>query len=360
VLVVAKSLATGGAERLISELASLPETPEFTYEYAYVASDGARFANVIRSNGRTIHDLGGSENEFDLAWVLRLWKVIRQGHYDVIHTHAPSTSALVRVLNRLSAFHRASLVHTAHNRWSKSHFVTRTLNRLTLGLCDAIVAVSADTASSYPRRTQLKVHLIIHGINIERFAQIGRHRPPHLIVGTAARLVPIKNLDLLIKAATQINSPSNWQMHVAGHGPERARLELLVESLGLSHRISFLGEVENIAGFLDTLSIFALSSTVEGLPVALMEAMASGLPIVSTEVGGIPQMIGDSGGGFLVPSNSITVFAAALQQLIDSPVQRRSMGDAARRRSFYFDVRRSRTELEDLYTNILNHSDLLN
>lgn len=120
-------------------------------------------------------------------------------------------------------------------------------------------------------------------------------------------------------------------LFVVGDGPERAPLALLAEQLGLKEHINFTGFVKEVAQYFHLAHFFVLPSRSEGLPNALLEAMACGLPAVATHVGGIPKVVIDGETGLLVPPDDEEALADAIKRLLDSPSLCRKMGKAARR-----------------------------
>lgn len=151
------------------------------------------------------------------------------------------------------------------------------------------------------------------------------------VVGTVARLVSQKRIDRLLRAFAQL--PNNYHCVIAGDGDERESLTRLSASLGLSGRVHFLGHRENKGDVLDALDLFVLTSDREGLSNAMLEAMAFGLPIVSTPVSGagealLPDLEGRAPG--LISTFDETSVAASIASLLGEPELRRRMGEAAR------------------------------
>jgi len=128
-----------------------------------------------------------------------------------------------------------------------------------------------------------------------------------------------------------------------------------VAALGLQGRVRFLGIRADVADILRASDMFVLSSRVEGNLMSVMEAMAAGLPVVSTAVGGVPELVREGVTGLLVPSEDAEALAQAMQALVDDPVRRQAMGAAARQYAMaHFDIRHTVRGYEQLYESLLN------
>jgi glycosyltransferase involved in cell wall biosynthesis len=360
VLVLSKSFEIGGAERMIADLALLPETDDCSYEYAYLwPLKNDVFFQLIRSAGRPVKGLGTSKSELDIRWLFRLRKYLKRARFDVIHTHAASTSSLVRLVC-LTLRHRPFQVYTEHSVWETSRFLTNIANRLTLPLCDALVAVSAFTAASYPSNYSKAFSVVPPGISRDRIIgavdQDLSDRMQNLkertsfLVGTAARLVPVKNVPVLISAIASLrNSGHSVGCVIAGDGPEFQSLISLVEELDLSGLVLFLGYIEQVGAMLSLIDAFVLSSLHEGAPVSIMEAMAAGVPVIATGVDGVNELFTDGQEGYLIPINNPTGIANAVSKLIENPDLCASLGEAASQRSRVYNIVNTRDALEVIY-----------
>jgi glycosyltransferase involved in cell wall biosynthesis len=169
------------------------------------------------------------------------------------------------------------------------------------------------------------------------------------------RLSPEKDVETLLHAiAIAVRTCPVLRLEVAGDGPCRADLEQLTAELRLGDHVRFLGDVRDIPALLARASLFALPSLTEGVSLTLLEAMARGLPVVATRVGGNPEVVLDEETGLLVPARSPAELAGAVLRLWRDRGAARRMGLAARRRAEqYFDVRRMVAGYEDLYAQLL-------
>jgi glycosyltransferase involved in cell wall biosynthesis len=174
-----------------------------------------------------------------------------------------------------------------------------------------------------------KVETVLNGIDTVRYADSSPRAGVRAgfgiaasdrVVGTVGRLNEVKSQNLLLKAVAALG-PDHNDVHVllVGDGPERRSLEQLASDLGLGLRTHFAGYQRNPERFLPAMDIFALTSRLEGLPLALLEAWAAGLPIVSSAVGGVPKIVVDGENGMLFPNGDTSALTTALRTVLANP-----------------------------------------
>ena len=175
------------------------------------------------------------------------------------------------------------------------------------------------------------------------------------IVGTACRLVPSKGVDTLIRSIAVLREQiPTVRLEIAGAGPDQDRLESLVRASGLADRVKFLGWQDNLAAVMAQWAVFALPSMDEGLPIVVLEAMASSLPVVASARGGLPEVVEDGRTGWLVPPNNPEALAERLLVPLLNREQRRVMGAAGRARvEQHFSQARMIDEIAQIYSEIL-------
>lgn len=176
------------------------------------------------------------------------------------------------------------------------------------------------------------------------------------VVVSVARLDTVKGLGLLIQATSQlIDAGIDMDLVLIGDGPDRKELAHLVDALGISAHVHFLGyrSPTEVARRLAVSDVFALPSFAEGVPVSLMEAMASGLPVVATNVGGVSELVDDGTNGYLIPPGSAEILASRIELLLKSRELRESMGRAGREKVAR--VHNSAREAEKLRAAVIRH-----
>jgi glycosyltransferase involved in cell wall biosynthesis len=147
-----------------------------------------------------------------------------------------------------------------------------------------------------------------------------------------ARLRTVKNHNALIRAFAGIGTQAGARLLVAGDGELRNELEALAQQLGVASQVQFLGERDDVAQILAASDAFVLSSHSEGIPLSVLEAMAAGLPVIATSVGGLPEVVRNGIEGLLVPTGNIEALESAMGQLAGDSAARRAMSRAAAER----------------------------
>jgi glycosyltransferase involved in cell wall biosynthesis len=185
------------------------------------------------------------------------------------------------------------------------------------------------------------VAVIPYGIDVDTFAPAQRQRREDVpIIGAVARLSPEKGLEFLLRAVALLRDRADREYKpelklnvvLAGDGPSRESLEWLTAELRLDHRVRFLGEVahEDVPRVLESFDVFAMPSTAEGFGVSALEASAMELPVIASDVHGIPDVVVSGETGILTPPRDVEAIADAIARLIEDPALRRRMGSAGR------------------------------
>ncbi len=358
VLWLSKGLGQGGMERLLVTHARLGDRDRFDYRAAYLVDRPHSVVAELEQLDVPVHRLGPGP-----AWPLQVLSLVRQEGIDVVHVHSPSVAAEVRPVLRIGA-PRVRIVYTEHNRWDRYATPTRLANRATYGLDHRTLAVSDDCRSSVTPRLRRRVRTLTHGIDVPAVAA---HRSDRVevrreldiaddivVVGTVANLRAQKNYPLLLRTAAEVTAARpDVRFIAAGQGPLEHELARLHDELGLGDRFRFLGFRADVHRVMSAFDLFCLSSDHEGLPVAVMEAKALGLPVVATDVGGLREAVTDGVDGRLVPAGDGGALARALLELVDDPVARTRMGEAAMSSADRFGAQRAVDAIESTYAEVL-------
>ncbi len=239
----------------------------------------------------------------------------------------------------------------------------RVANRCTLGLDDATIAVSEEVRSSMGQR-QADVEVIVHGIDTRHVrrhltertavrAELGIGDDDVLAV-TVANLRRAKGYPTLIEAARLVaDQEPSIHFVAAGQGPLEDELRARVTAAGLDARFRMLGYVPDAARLIAGADLLVLASDHEGLPLAVMEALALGVPVVATRVGGIPELVEDQVNGLLVPPGDPAALAAGIGALADTPTRRR-LAAGADARGAQVDGDAAVVRLDEIYAELAN------
>ena len=212
----------------------------------------------------------------------------------------------------------------------------RWLTRYALSRADCITATGLHLATETTRYTPraAPVTVVPYGVDLARFTPVPREGHGSIVIGAASRLGPEKGLSYLIETFSILRGRYGGRvtLRIAGEGPERKKLEAQIAKLGLQDSVELLGWLDHNAlpAFLQTLDVFALPSTWEGFGVSAIEASAMELPVVASNIHGIPDAVRDGFTGLLVPAADPASLADALRRLIEDPALRRRLGKAGR------------------------------
>jgi glycosyltransferase involved in cell wall biosynthesis len=250
-------------------------------------------------------------------------------------------------------------VTTEHNEWTSHHRVTRALNRATIGLDDHVFAVSEQVRASMSKAIARQTEVLRHGVDVDdlrarRDERVAARRalevkPDQVVIGTVANLRTNKDYPTLLAAAGRVAAVHPEILFVSvGQGPLAEDVASLRDSLGLGERFRFLGYREDPIEVLAGCDVFCLASRFEGLPIALLEALALGLPAVVTSVGAMPDVVCDGESGLVVPPGDPARLADALIEMLD-PERRRRMGETALERSRSFGIRPAVERQQEIY-----------
>ncbi len=255
---------------------------------------------------------------------------------EVVHTHGYKADIYAAIAWRGK---RPALVSTCHT-WYDNDFALRlygAADRWVLRRFDAVVAVSEEVrarllAAHVPAKC---IWFVRNGVDLQRFAVAvatrKRSRPAdgRLRVGLVGRLAPEKGIDIFLHAAALVLQCSpEISFTVAGDGPERTKLQEVIANLHLQGKVTLLGRQGDMAAFYSTIDLLVSSSFQEGLPIALLEGMASGLPIVATRVGAVPDLVLHEKTGLLVEAGQPAALAAAILRFASEPVRGEEFGRA--------------------------------
>lgn len=312
----------------------------------------------------------GKGSGFDGRMYHRLHRVLREHRPDIVHTHL---QVLRYALPSLVLLKDISTLHTVHNLAEREiEPRARCIQRCALNHGVVPVAVSQEVALSLQRLYGTRhCRIIANGIRTKDFASPRTtrrewraregFRDDQILLVCVARFWPQKNHALLLKAFAQgpVADP-NAHLVLVGEGILQEQLKEQAKNLALNGQVHFLGVRNDIPDLLGAADVFVLGSDWEGNPLSVMEAMAAGLPIVSTAAGGVPELLTSGKEGFLVQPGDLQGLANSMTALLRKPDAGRWMGAAAAQRAKeHFDVSTMIREYEQLYEEMIGHSHRL-
>jgi glycosyltransferase involved in cell wall biosynthesis len=350
---VSMSLKTGGLERLLVDFSRFHNHERFAMQFVGLSGDGQP-AEDIRSAGCFVRVLNESVKIRKLRTIAELANVLRAGRIQVVHTHNTYAHFYGALAAKLAGV--PVIVNTQHGRgcgkgW-KAKWQFRIANRLTR----QVVGVSRDAAllcQSDDPHSREKIIAIWNGINLDRFTYVGPKLVPTAI--SVARLSKEKDFPTLLEAVRHVlPHVPDFRLQIVGDGPERTTIEKKISELNLGNHIELLGERHDVAQLLTQAGFFVSATRTEGVSLTLLEAMAVGLPIVTTSVGGNPEVVLDGRTGRLVPDGDPLALARAMIDMCGDRGSWTLMGLLGRQRvEENFEIRNMIGCYETLYEELL-------
>ncbi|HOG19182.1 MAG TPA: glycosyltransferase family 4 protein [Salinivirgaceae bacterium] len=352
-------------------------------------ADSLFILESIGVKGQVIEEMRRSLNPLnDLRSFRKILKIIKEYKPDIVHTHASKAGTLGRLAAWFSGV--PVIVHTYHGHVFHSYFnvfktlIFKTIERFLARQSSAIVVISQlqkeELCKKFKIIPEKKTHIIPLGFDLSRFSinqsekrVVFRSRykilDNEILVVIVGRLASVKNHEMFLKIVKSIkdsNSTINFRFMIVGDGETRKYLEDMALTIGLSISTpeeqtensdiiftSWIREIENVYAAAD---ISVLTSLNEGTPVSLIESLAAGVPVVSTNVGGIADFITDGVHGFLTSTDQVELFAQRVAELASNVEKRKQMAEKGKEQVLkIFDLKRLVTDVTNLYTNLLSN-----
>jgi len=341
-------LTTGGMERV---LVTVINRTQSRYRHAVICLDlytsyRERIANPD-VECFALHKKPGK----DWACYFRLWKVLRQLRPDLVHTYnfgALDAAPVAKIAGVRRVIHGERGRNAQDPRGENRKY--RALRRWLTPFIDRYLAVSRDLRDWLTEVVGIdpsRVVYIPNGIDAASFVVaplqkegrplLGSFAPPgSILIGTVGRLDPVKDQAGLLAAFKLLceSSPDvrgKLRLAIAGEGSERSVLEAQITEFGLREQVCLLGNRDDVPAILAEFDIFVLSSIAEGMPGVLLEAMAAGLPVVATDVGGVSEIVSPGATGLMVPARNPSAMSQALSNYVSNEALRARHGRAGRR-----------------------------
>lgn len=348
ILHVITSLRTGGAEHLMVDL--LPALRALGDEVELLVFDGTRtpFMEELESKGVKIHCLGTGRNVYHPLHIFKMRRFFRG--YDVIHTHNTACQLFVPVAKCLTCGD-AKLVTTEHNTTNRRRgkWLFKVLDKWMYSRYSRVICISDSTKENLERHVgaHKSFSTIYNGIDVQRFLQpihdVTAHRK--FVITMTAAFRGQKDQDTLIRA--MVDLPSHYVLQLVGDGERREALELLIDRLFLANRVCLLGVRSDIPDILKNSDVVVLSSHWEGFGLAAVEGMATGQPVVVSDVKGLADIV--QGYGVVFPRGDAKQLAHEIKRLCENPDLYREVAERCQEKAKQFDIGVMARKYHELY-----------
>jgi glycosyltransferase involved in cell wall biosynthesis len=352
------TLDTGGAERMVACLSLRLQQMGHEVHVVCLRDFGLMPVPAERflESGVSLTELGKTDG-FSPAAIWRLARFLKARQIEVIHSHNPLVTHYAAAAGKIA--HTPVTVSTIHGtstlampRWAEALFA------LSCGWNDRIVLVCRQVEEVFQQRyarLRDRTTVIPNGIEVDELLGVRRRGAMgQFVFGTIGRLAPVKDQQTLLVAFAQIHKrlPS-CRLEILGSGELLEELRGLSATLDIDSAVKFHGWSRDIAGFLSGLDAFVLSSKSEGLPMTLLEAMAAGLPVVATAVGGIPEIVESAGCGWLAKPCDAESLAESMLRLMTAPDRLERGGRARKAAMEQYSVQSMAEQYENLFHKLM-------
>jgi glycosyltransferase involved in cell wall biosynthesis len=360
VLWLTKGLGRGGAEWLLVTTARRRDRERLSVRVAYLLPYKTALVGELEAEAVPVACLG-YRNALDPRWLTALRRSMIQEPVDIIHAHNPVMAVGARIVaHSLPRRLRPRVVVTDHNVWYGYKRVSRWADGLTSPLDDARLTVCEAVRASLPAPIQRRSRVVVQGVEVEQVRALLAERAAvraelgldggELVVGTVGNLRVQKAYpDLLAAAREVVDRLPDIRFVAVGQGPLEAEIRAIHERLGLGDRFLLVGYRADAVRVMAACDVFVLASLYEGLGVAIMEALALGLPVVATAVGGVREVVEHGREGLLVPPGRPRELAAALVTLLTDDERRQRMAEAAAQRGALLSIDPAVRRTEAMY-----------
>lgn len=367
VLILIRGLGLGGAERLLGLALPYLDQDRYHYEVAYLTPGGDELASELRKSGVKTTCLKQS-GPLDLLGFIRLISLMRSLRPDVVHMHGPYVGAIGSLAAKIARI--KCTVYTEHSAIQRRRWIANLIHRYFIGRKDSVVCVSnavreavtgfLGIGSAHP-----VIRTIYNGVdwkllrdridrNFDLRAEFGIPAGHEIVVNVANLRTIKRHEDLILAARRVVNVRPNVTFIIVGEGDERPALERLVHTLGLRKNVMFVGIRDDAPTIVANSDLFVLPSDYEGLGVAALEALALGIPVVATRVGGIPEIIREEVDGLLVEPRDPAGLAIGIIEILSNPDLRKFYGESSKIEiEQRFSIQRMVGEVEAVYAEVL-------
>lgn len=361
------SFGLGGLEGMLATMIDRMNADAFSHSLCVFNEDLASLAKISRAKDVDVHVIKRRFSH-DPTTVLRLAGVLKKAAPDIVRTYNWSGMEGIIAAKMIGA---GIIIHSEHG-FNMSEIYRKKIRRvlarrLLLGYCEKVIAVSEvlkNWLRDDVRVDKDKIVCIPNGCDLKRFfpgrdavkrSELGVMEG-QVLIGSVGALKKLKGYDVLLKGFVELAKiHDNIKLIIVGDGPEKKNLCAMAEDMGMAKKVIFPGTAREVAPFYRAMDIFVLPSLSENLPNTLLEAMASGLPVVASDVGDVRKMLGEGASGIIVEPSSVGQISAGIQRYLEVAGLAKEKGAAARNRAErYFNIEDVVRTYESLYLNAVS------
>ncbi|MBV1880909.1 MAG: glycosyltransferase [Pseudomonadales bacterium] len=328
VLHVVQSLETGGLENGIVNLINMSDSNQFKVDVLCLRKKGDLAKRVTNTNSEIFFD-GNGEESISVA-IKKVFSICRERQYHIIHTHGWATMLPGYVGGKLAR--TPVIMNGEHGTLYFDTWSRKLMQRFLFGRMAINLTVSRALSNELVKRFKAprkNIKAIINGVDIDKFKPTSEsekvkaklnlgYTKDHFVVGCVGRLVEVKNYSSLIRSFSKaLKARPNLRLVFVGDGPMRQELETLADELCVSKKTLFLGRRDNVGYLVSAYDLFIQPSFREGLSNTILEAMATGIPVLATNVGGNPEIVNDGRTGQLFPVGDVERLTEIIIELYD-------------------------------------------
>lgn len=364
ILHVIKSLGRGGAEMLLPETLKLHNRDKFEFHYIYFLPWKDQMVEAIKVASGIVNCFKAKDNIRLILQYSNIINYCKENSINLIHCHLPWAGFVGRLVHKKTGI---PVIYTEHNMQERYHLATKSINKLSFNSQSLALGVSQDVTKSIRENINPKVQVktLLNGVNTQSFKRIGSSEirselgiPSNaIIIGNVAVFRFQKRLVEWLQVIQKIREKNpNVYGIIVGAGPLEREIKKEWQDLGLEDVVFFPGLKTDVKPFFEAMDIFMMSSSFEGLPIALLEAMSMECAVLSTDAGGIKEVIRDKEDGLICPVENWNKLSDIVQVLIDEPETLEKYKKAARKRvQESFSMKRMVAELEEHYFEVLEN-----
>jgi len=304
---------------------------------------GLRFLKLLLDEGISYEFIGAKSRKNPLLGIITLKRIIKRFNPDIVHSH------LYWPLLFLIFIRGFPVIFTKH---SIQFGAPKILLQILLTRVSAFVAICEACKKKFLTVAGTKIVQIDNGTSFKVKPEQVDVASPTVRLLYVGRLFAVKNIGLVLHACSEL-SDLEFELRIAGEGPQLLELQSLAADLKVDHKVNFLGNIEDVSNEMLRTDIFLMSSLSEGLPISLIEASLSGLPCLVTDVGGCGEVIKRCQNGFVVPSGDLFSYSQKLRLMIEDGALRETFSRNAKQRSQHYSIDRAVTQHLNLYQTIL-------